>query len=226
MNLSGDSVHLKNQESDDIIILMWILRCKKSNWSHNRIPTGAHFSPMTRNLKLKSSVGSRAACGWAYDTATVSDCAAANGGMVDEWWIGKDLEGSSRGLIENYPGMYQQGLKKTTKPRLWYPVSRPTVEPRDRYNNNSNLLKIRYMVIQECRFTHINTREHATRTFTIMCLPWNTGLYLKVHPRGKRWKTHNKPALVSLLRSAICFFCETLPWKEKAREKMGVKGVT
>jgi hypothetical protein len=44
MNLFGGSVHSKNQEGDEIIILMWILKSNNSNWSHCRIPTGAHFS--------------------------------------------------------------------------------------------------------------------------------------------------------------------------------------
>lgn len=44
MNLFGESVHLKNQEGDEIIILMWILRRNNSNWSYYRIPTGANSS--------------------------------------------------------------------------------------------------------------------------------------------------------------------------------------
>jgi hypothetical protein len=36
--------HLKNQEGDEIVIIMRILRSNNSNWSYYRIPTGAHFS--------------------------------------------------------------------------------------------------------------------------------------------------------------------------------------
>jgi hypothetical protein len=36
--------------------------------------------------------------------------------MVHEWWIGKDLEGSFRGIIlRYYPGIGLEELRKTTK---------------------------------------------------------------------------------------------------------------
>jgi hypothetical protein len=36
--------------------------------------------------------------------------------MIREWWTGKDLEGSSHGLILwYYPGIYLKGLRKAMK---------------------------------------------------------------------------------------------------------------
>jgi hypothetical protein len=40
----------------------------------------------------------------------------SNGRVISEWWIGKYLEGSGRGLIlRYYPGIRLEGLRKTTK---------------------------------------------------------------------------------------------------------------
>jgi hypothetical protein len=41
------------------------------------------------------------------------DCTASNGRMSSDWWTGKDLEGSDRWLIENYPGICVKGLRNT-----------------------------------------------------------------------------------------------------------------
>jgi hypothetical protein len=44
------------------------------------------------------------------------DYIAPNEGMISEWWIGKDLEGSDRVLIlMYYPGIFLEGLRKVTK---------------------------------------------------------------------------------------------------------------
>jgi hypothetical protein len=39
--------------------------------------------------------------------------------VIREWWIGKDLEGSGRGLIlRNLPGIRLEGLRKPQKLRI------------------------------------------------------------------------------------------------------------
>jgi hypothetical protein len=45
-----------------------------------------------------------------------SDYIASNEGVVSEWWIGKDVEGSVHGLISRYyPSICLEKRKKTTK---------------------------------------------------------------------------------------------------------------
>jgi hypothetical protein len=47
-----------------------------------------------------------------------------NGRMAAEWWMGKDLRGSGRGLIKIISRNLHQGLGKTTKETLsGYPVT-------------------------------------------------------------------------------------------------------
>jgi hypothetical protein len=35
--------------------------------------------------------------------------------MIDEWWIGRDLEGSDDGLMSYCAGVWLEGLMNTTK---------------------------------------------------------------------------------------------------------------
>jgi hypothetical protein len=35
--------------------------------------------------------------------------------MINEWWTGKDVEGSGRGLFRYSPGIFLEGLGKTTE---------------------------------------------------------------------------------------------------------------
>jgi hypothetical protein len=43
---------------------------------------------------------------------------ASDEGMISEWWIGKDVEGTGHGLILTYyPGICLEGLRKPTKNR-------------------------------------------------------------------------------------------------------------
>jgi hypothetical protein len=47
------------------------------------------------------------------------DYIVSNEGMISEWWIGKDVEGSGRGLIlREYPRISLEGLRKLQKPSV------------------------------------------------------------------------------------------------------------
>jgi hypothetical protein len=64
-----------------------------------------------------------------YGAVSTRDYIASNGRITEEWWIGKDLEGGSRGLIEllsrHLPGGAERNHEKCHSE---YPVSRPRSE--------------------------------------------------------------------------------------------------
>jgi hypothetical protein len=40
---------------------------------------------------------------------------ASNGGMIQWWWVGKDLEGNDRGLIETLAQPFPRGVEENLK---------------------------------------------------------------------------------------------------------------
>jgi hypothetical protein len=50
--------------------------------------------------------------------------------MISEWWIGKDLEGSDRGLIlRGCSRIRLEELRKTIRSQSEFPDSRPRFDP-------------------------------------------------------------------------------------------------
>jgi hypothetical protein len=90
-------------------------------------------------------------CGLFYDTISIQTI-ASNGRMTDEQWIGKDLEGNSRGLIVALS--WRLVLKKTTKTSVNIPAEIWT-----EHLQNTGLK----------RYHHINLP--GVYSFSLMCFP-------------------------------------------------------
>jgi hypothetical protein len=64
------------------------------------------------------------------DAVSSSDYIAWNDRMINERWIGKDVEGSGRGLIEaSIPVFFLEELRKTTENLSGKPLSGPRLNP-------------------------------------------------------------------------------------------------
>jgi hypothetical protein len=77
----------------------------------------AVFACVNKHLKAEEfSVTYLFICGLFNKAVSSLDCIASNGRVINEWWIGKDVERSGRGLIlRYYPEICLERLRKTTK---------------------------------------------------------------------------------------------------------------
>jgi hypothetical protein len=50
-----------------------------------------------------------------FNVALSIETLTSDNKMIDDWWIEKDLEGSGCGIMRYYPGIFLEGLRKTTK---------------------------------------------------------------------------------------------------------------